>query len=271
MKYFSKIFFLFFVFHLFFVVSGHAQNVGKWRAGSANSLRGNVYSVCIFVSEKGSEKWTKAQKIKVNQQLVESQNWLVKQAKKYGVDLSFKAGNYGFDEDITLDKIARGAGTGNEAVDWGDKVFKKIGYKNSFAFWEWVQKNTNCKNAHYIVFAKGQGRGYAMPSSTEMSKELYFMEGAVLYEKYSEDAPLVTSAISHEILHTYSAWDLYTTYVQTKDREEKARKIYPNSVMLRTSYTHDELVVDELTAWLVGWAKPKKSFEWFRPSDMPER
>jgi hypothetical protein len=42
--------------------------------------------------------------------------------------------------------------------------------------------------------------------------------------------------------------------------------------MLRTSYKHDELVVDEITAWLVGWNKtPKKNFDTFRPKDMPVR
>ncbi len=270
----KTLFFLLFFFfiNIFFLFSNNtqAQSVGKWRAGSANTLTGKVYNLCIFVSEKGGESWTKSQKMKILKQVKESQSWLIRQAKKFGTTLSFQSGNFGLEKDILLSKIARGTGSGNESVDWGEKVFKKIGYTSSYAFYEWVLRNTTCKNTHYIIFAKGEGRGYAMPASTEMSKELYFMEGAVLYEKYDEVRPLNTSAISHEILHTYGAWDLYTNYAQTKDREEKAKKIYPNSVMLRTSYVHDELEVDELTAWLVGWNKtPKKSFDWFRPSDMP--
>ncbi len=265
---------LFFIAIFIFCQKTQAQtpSVGKWRAGSANTLQGNIYNVCIFVSEKNGARWTKVQKNEVLKKVSESQNWLTKQAKKYGTKLSFQNGNFGLDKDILLDEVTRGTGSGNESVDWGSKVFKKIGYKSSYAFYEWVLKNTKCKNTHYIVFVKGEGRGYAMPISTEMDKELYFMEGAVLYENYSIGYPLLSSAISHEILHTYSAWDLYETYAQTKENEEKAKKIYPNSVMLRTANNHDELVVDELTAWLVGWNKiPKKNFNIFRPKDMPVR
>ncbi len=244
---------------------GEIPSVGKSRAGSAYTLEGDVYQVCIFVSEKNNGKWTKSQKEKVINTVEESQKWLIKQAKEYDVKLSFQTKVFGMDKDIILDKVERGTGSGNESVDWGNRVFKKLGYKNSYEFYEWVMKNTKCKNTHYVVFVEGEGRGYAMPATTEMGKEFYFMEGAVLYEKHGS-TPLLSSDISHETLHTYSAWDLYETFEQTKKNEERAKRKYPNSIMLRTSYTHDELEVDEVTAWLIGWnKKPRKSFEKLKP------
>ncbi|WP_411823645.1 hypothetical protein [Leptospira sp. 'Mane'] len=246
-----------------------AQSVGKWRAGSAYSLEGKVYTLSCFISGPDDE-WTYDEKVNVLNQLNETHAWLKKQASAYQIKLTFEGGNFGLEKDIKLKKIERGTASGNERTDLVSEVFKKIGYKSPLDYYDWVKENTKSKNTHVILFAKGKGNGYAMPSSTEMNKKLYFTEGAILYEKYLGNEPLASSSIAHEILHLYGAWDLYKTYAQPKSREDKAKKIYPNSIMLRTSYDFDELEVDELTAWLIGWNKsPKSSFEWFRPSDTP--
>ena len=258
MKYFT---FLLFCFPIFVM----GQNVGKWRAGSANILSGKVYTLSCFISEP-SEEWTYEEKLQVLEKLNEGTTWLTKKAAQNGVTLSFEGGNYGLQKDIKLAKIDRGTASGKERVDWVTVVLKEIGYQNPLAFQNWVQTKTQCKNAQVIIFAKGKGTGYAMPFSTEMNKDLYFVEGAILYEKYWNGVDLVSSSIVHEILHVYGAWDLYKTFEQTKDREEKARQLFANSVMLRTSFDINELEVDEVSSWLVGWNKsPKDWYEWFRP------
>ena len=101
----------------------------------------------------------------------------------------------------------------------------------------------------------------------EANEQLYFMEGATLYEKQSNGYTLTSSAIAHEILHLFGGWDLYATFEQTQDREDKARQMFPNSVMLRTSSNINELSVDEVTAWLIGWNDDAKPwYGWFKPN-----
>jgi hypothetical protein len=115
---------------------------------------------------------------------------------------------------------------------------------------------------------KGKGNGYAMPFSSNMNSEKHFVEGAILYEKYLGNGDLASSSIAHEILHLYGSWDLYKTFAQTQDREDKARKLFPNSVMLRTSYNIKELNIDEVSQWLIGWNdSPKDWYEWFKPKE----
>jgi len=78
----------------------------------------------------------------------------------------------------------------------------------------------------------------------------------------------VTSIIAHEILHIYGAWDLYTTYAQTREKQTKATELYPDDIMLRVGYDMEILKVDRLTAWLLGWnTQEEEIFEWFRPGD----
>ena len=258
-----KYFKLFLICFPFFAMG---QSVGKWRAGSANVLSGKVYTLSCFISDP-SEDWTYDEKLQMLNKLTEATQWISKQAQKNGVSVSFEGGNFGLQKDIKIDKIERGTSSGKERVDWISVVLKAVGYKNSLEFQQWVQSKTPCKNAQVIIFAKGKGNGYAMAFSSDMNKELYFVEGAILYEKYWTGMELASSSLAHEILHLYGAWDLYKTFQQTQDREEKARQMFANSVMLRTSYDINELNIDEVSAWLIGWNNsPKDWYEWFRPT-----
>lgn len=242
----------------------HAQATNKWRAGSAYKLEGKIYTLSCFVSN-ANNKWTYEEKLVVLKKLNESTQWLSEQASSLEIALSFENGNFGLKNDIKME-IASGTASGNEEVDLITKVLLKIGYKRPIDLYDWVKKNTICKNVQVIIFMKGKGNGYAMPFSNDMNLEKHFVEGAILYEKYLGNGDLAPSSIAHEILHLYGGWDLYKTFAQTQDREDKARKLFPNSVMLRTSYNIKELNIDEVSQWLIGWNdSPKDWYEWFKP------
>jgi hypothetical protein len=88
----------------------------------------------------------------------------------------------------------------------------------------------------------------------------------MMYRYHPLGIELIHSMIAHEVLHLYGAWDLYNSYVQTHDVASKAQQLFPNDIMLRTSYNLAELQVDALTAWRIGWSDKKESwYEWFRP------
>lgn len=258
------------LFSFFLPFAIQAQNIDKWRAGSAKTLTGKIYTLSCFVSGPGSE-WTYNEKVEMLDSVKACQAWLKNQALKYNVNVDFEqSGNFGLDKDIKLASIERGTASGNESVDWVAKVFGKLGYKTPLDFDGWIKSNTTANNYNVIIFVKGEGNGYAMAYSTDMAslKDKFYVEGSVLYEQYNGGGKLASSSIAHETLHVYAAWDLYQTFSQSASNEQRAKELFPNSVMLRTAYDINELEIDPLTAWLIGWNKyPEKWYESFRPKE----
>ncbi|MFP5039808.1 hypothetical protein [Parasediminibacterium sp. JCM 36343] len=245
--------------------SSQGQDVGKWRAGSPFKLTGGVYTLTCFVS-RPDEEWAYDAKIKKLNVLKENQEWIKTQALKYGFSVDFsESGHLGLKEDIKLPSIESGTGSGKEPVNLVSQVLYKAGYKSTLDLFDWVKHHTKAENLQVIIFAKGQGRGYSMASSSAMNKEKYFVEGTVLYETSTSGKESSTSAIAHEILHLYGAWDLYKTFCQTAENEKKARELFPNSVMLKVSNNLNSLEVDKVTAWRIEWNnEPEEWYESFR-------
>ncbi len=263
-------YFFIFIFLLSTPFCKAQYNNDIWVAGSANTLKGKTFILSIFISTKET-KWDTAEKKKFLAMQTEAENWLITQAKNYKTEISFQDSCYGLQKDLVLNEIETGTASGNERVDWVSYLFEKIAYNTPLEFYNWVKKNTNCKNAIVVIYANQKGNSYAFPMSNQMSQEKYFTEGCMMYRQYNSGQDLCSAAIAHEILHLFAGWDLYTTYVQTKDREDRARRIYPDDIMLRVSYSINELKIDKLTAWRVGLSKETDDiFEWFRPKDMPK-
>ena len=213
--------------------------------------------------------WNKKEKIQTLKKLKESLLWLKKQALRYNVSVNFDAkGVYWLNKDIKLPHIPRGTGSGNEPVDWVQKVLSTVGYSSNLDFIAWVNKNTDCTNTQVLIFVKGEGRSYAIPTTTKHNKERYFVEGTVIYEKYYSGREKPSAPIAHEILHLYGAWDLYETFRQSAENAQRAKKRFPNSIMLRSAVNNINILeVDEVSAWRVGWnTNPKDWYTTFKPN-----
>ena len=235
----------------------------KKPAGSAYLLNGKIYILTVFISKSD---WIYDAKIALYNKIYEAEKWIVKQAEKYSATLEFEHGCFGLDETIIIDDIYSGTGSGKEPVDIVKKTFKKVGYKSNESFLEWVKENTDCTGSLVLIVANQKGRGYALPYSDEMSAEDYFLEGCMIYSQEEDGSPVASATIAHEILHLFGAWDLYETFEQTKENEEKAKQLFPDDIMLRTSYNIEELSIDPLTAWLAGLSPNKEEwYEGFRP------
>ncbi len=244
-----------------------AQSVGIWRSGSAKEFRNKVFTVVLFVSTE-DDNWNIKEKDGLINQLHEAEIWLKNQAEHYSVSLKFASSILGYDQDIKLAALKRGTASGKEPVDWVSVVLKQAGYAGNVKFYNKTMAENNCDNLQLIIFVKGKGTSYSMAYSSKMNKELYFLEGSVLYEKYWNDEKIYTATIAHELLHLYGAWDLYKTFAQSDEAAEKAKKLWPQSIMRMVSYDINELNVDELTAWLVGWTDTAKNwYESFRPAN----
>ena len=236
--------------------------------GSAKTLRGDTYILMCFISDS-SNAWSSDEKRGMINKTREALSWMKNQALRYNVGVNFEEGVYGEDADIKLDNIAYGRGSGpGRPLDTTmvSRVMKALGWQDSLSFYNWVNQNKKSDNSLVLIFIKGTGIGYAYEYIQGVSEELFFMEGAVLYERYTNNNELASASIAHEILHLFGAWDFSRTHEQTQDREDKARQLFPNSIMLRVSNNINELSIDEVTAWLVGWkSNPEPWYEWFNP------
>ncbi|MCL2244075.1 MAG: hypothetical protein FWC03_06360 [Treponema sp.] len=263
-----KKYFLSLIFLLNSLLIIYGQNAQIQNYGSAKSLEGNVYVLVCFISGSNNS-WSYNEKLDWFKKYYEAVNWIKDQALNYNVAINFQGGNFGMNADIKLD-YGYGTGSGNEDVSMVSKVLREIGYRDSLSFYEFIVNNTNCDNALILIAAKGRGRSYAIACefSTEdlIYKELHFMEGVMLYD-YNEDGnEILSSGIAHELLHLFGAWDLYENFMQSNAIEELALYLFPNSIMLRISQNINELIIDPVTAWLIGWNKyPEPWYDAFNP------
>jgi hypothetical protein len=233
-------------------------------AGSATSLRGRVYALAVFISTPDSP-WDPAAKERMLLKQDIAEAWLVEEARQHDVDLAFERGVLGEKSDVVMDTIVQGAGSGDEPVDLVSRVLAKAGYSDPPALHGWAARYKQCDHVMVLLYANVSGIGYSMSFAEGMSRELYFLEGMMLYRDYPDGNELAPASIAHETLHLFGAWDLYETFEQTADRARKAAQLFGDDIMHRTSYDIEELEVGELSAWRVGWNdEPETYFEWFR-------
>ena len=233
-------------------------------AGSASTMSGRVYALAVFISTPG-EAWDPVAKDRMLFKQEIACKWMVGEARREGVDLEFERGVLGEKSDIVVDEIVQGDGSGDEPVDLVSEVLVKAGYSDPQALHGWAAKYKDCEHVIVLLYANVSGIGYSMSFAEGMSRELYFLEGAMLYREYPDGNELAPASIAHETLHLFGAWDLYETFEQGADRARKAAQLFGDDIMHRTSYDIDELEVGPLSAWRVGWSdEPETHFEWFR-------
>lgn len=246
----------------------NAQTFDKWKSGSAVELKGKIYILSIFITTP-KNKWTYDDKINLTARQLEAQDWLIKEAKEYGTDISFENGFYGVKTDIVVNEITDIDQPIDRRNDWVNFLLTQIGYNSPLEFLERLKITKDCQNAIVVIYANEKGRSYAVPYCTDYNKKKYFFEGCMVYRSYKGE-PLHASTIAHEILHLFGAWDLYKRNKEDKKRAHKAWELYPKDIMFISPVDINDAKIDKLTAWLVGLYKYKKDeFEWFRPSNRP--
>ena len=242
-------------------------NDDNWRDGSAKQLKGKVFTVCCFVSA-GKHSWKKDDKEVALYKLREAYKWLQSQAESNGVKVNFYDTATSDDADIKVDKIYQWKGEGKDTGNLGLKVLQAAGHNNMMAYYDSLLQYTHCDNIQVILFAKIAGRSYACPYKKGMVKQHRYLECTTVYETDSRGTDFKVSTIVHELLHLYGAWDLYQSHSQQENVEKKSKSILGRSIMLETYYGLEGKIVDEVTAWLIGWFPTYYPFyENFRPKD----
>ena len=226
-----------------------AKHIGNRYQGSATALEGKIYVLICFVSETG---WSDEEAVDYSTMILEAEDWLAEQAENYGKSVTFVNGTAGLDTPLLYDNIVSGNGVGDEPVDLVSKLMPKLGYKNGLEFVNWVNDNTDCDGCLVLIVANKPGRGYSMAYRDTFSREMYFLEGTMLYTSYEEGVPDCAAGIAHEMCHLFGAEDLYANFIQTEENEARARELFPDDIMLAISYDINKKKIDRLTAWLVG-------------------
>lgn len=221
--------------------------MGSRNAGSAKKLEGTTYSLLFFISDEQSE-WTYIEKQRIVQQITDAEIWLMAQAKTFNRNIRFEHGFFGWEKDITVETMPQGNRSGKEDVFLVKKIIERVGYTDSNQLIEQIP----AQNIQLLFLFKRDGVNYAFPYSPEVADEFY-LEGMSIYHRFDAKTPQCTACIAHEMLHLFGAWDFYQSFQTTKNQENQARKQFPHSIMLRTSYKIEELSIDPITAWRIGW------------------
>ena len=221
--------------------------MGSRNAGSAKTLDGKTYSLLFFISDEKSE-WTYIEKQQMLQYVTDAEIWLTAQAKRYERNLQFEHGFFGWEKDITVASMPQGNRSGKEDVFLTNKIITKVGYTSQQQLIDQIP----AQNIQLLFLFKCDGISYAFPYSPEVADEFY-LEGMSIYHRFNAKTPQCRACVAHEMLHLFGAWDLYQSFQTSKIQEEQARKQFPNSIMLRTTYNIDELNIDPVTAWRIGW------------------
>ena len=226
-----------------------AEQIGNRHQGSAPSLEGKIVVLTCYVSETG---WSDEEVKDFSAMLLEAEEWLMEQARNYGKEVFFQNETAGLVKPLLFDHIVSGAGKGDEPVDLVSKLMPMIGFDNGLDFVKWAQRDYDCDGCMVVIVANKPGRGYSMAFKDIYSREMYFLEGTMLYTSYEDGAPDCAAGIAHEMCHLFGAEDLYANFIQTEENEARAHELFPDDIMLRVSYDINTQIIDRLTAWLIG-------------------
>jgi len=242
-------------------------NDDNWRDGSAKQLKGKVFTVCCFVSS-GKHSWKKSEKEIALFKLREAYKWLQSQAESNGVKVNFYDTATSDDADIKVDKIYQWKGEGKDTGNLGVKVLNAAGHPTLMSYYDSLLQYTHCDNIQVILFPAISGRSYAASYRKGGDKEKRFLECVTVYQTDYRGNDIRISTIAHEILHLYGAWDLYQSHNQQEGVEKKSKSILLHSIMLDDINDFNGRIVDEVTAWLIGWFPTYYPYyENFRPKN----
>ena len=76
------------------------------KEGSANQFLGRTYVLSCFISMPDNP-WTTQEKEQVYAKIQEAEQWFVREGKKYGVDMHFEHGFFGWEKDISFSNLSK--------------------------------------------------------------------------------------------------------------------------------------------------------------------
>lgn len=232
--------------------------------GSAEVLRGRVLTVSIFVAD-AYESWSPEDKREMVQKTKMAQNFIRREARDWGVDVTFENLELGLVRDVRYALPPTHHITGGRI--WVRELLKSMAVTDLEDWVDGLRKRHDVEQVHLAVFPKATGRSYALDYNAAVAKwredeDKYDdeLESTIIYARNILGQVEDATTIAHEILHLYGARDLYESSRFARDRHLVARSQYKDDVMLTNGYIW-ALKIQDYTAWLLGWSSCKRS--WF--------
>ncbi len=232
------------LFQFFILASINAQIYKPSEAKIYQSLIGEVYFLSLFVDTR-EDSWEEDEMKYFINKLGQSQAWLQDEASYYEQEIEF-INDFFFENNqvIHLENVRMGQNPKHTV----QKIMDKLNYEN---FQDFLDKNYfdfKKNKLKFLLFVKSNDRSHAYNYWSNSDLDLAVIYCGSYYGMVTDHY-----VISHEILHQFGAWDLYYGESQSLEKAEKAKELYPNSIMINTWTNKLFLEVDELTAWRVGW------------------
>ncbi len=246
---------LFAQFFLLTCVFGQVYQSSKVK--KYQSLTDEVYLFPLFV-DTDKDNWQPEEREYYLEELKKSQSWLQEQARPYGQRIEFNDGYFMRSKDlIYIGEVSR-----ENPQLMLSKVMEELNYKDFEDFCQQNNFDFQKNKLKFILFVKSINRSHAYDFWSNTQVDI-----AVIYSSSRIGVITDEYVISHEILHQFGAWDLYHEPGRMSlENAQRAKELYPNSIMISTFSRKDELEVDELTAWRVGWHNDfKEEYQEFNP------
>lgn len=205
--------------------------LGARGVGASKKLLGNVEILSVFISEEKGE-WPSLQKNGYFSAIKKASDFLMREAKRYGATLNITGSHF----DTTIP-----SGTNHKD---GYEIVKDFFNRDTVQeAQEYYENKGDFDETPFILVFNKRGRSFARKRNVNAQYDAEEIS-VVYYDKTNRDENAV-AVIVHELLHQFGATDFYFP-----SRVKKvATKYIGKSIM--TSY--DDLHIDDLTAYLIGW------------------
>lgn len=232
---------------------------GEWQ-GSAKKLLGDNLILVVFVSPPNNV-WTKEQKDENLKEIQKGINWISQQAQIYGVQPNIKVMPLQLEKDFLLKNKKDG-------LDLGDNVqnlSEELGFDN---FPHILSHFRDEYLGHNVVML------FAVNISNEIGGVAHAashgeFEYAALYPDVRYNNLLSPFTVAHELLHTYSAPDLYAYNENPAEQKAKENAVkYVHTDIMLCEVEGEEFEISEYTAFTVGWHNNPQ--EWYKDISPPD-
>ena len=195
--------------------------------GSCRALRGSVAVCAVFVQEPGNV-WTEAEIREQQTAQTEALQYLLRQARVYGVPLRFRQTVRRMD----TQRVWAYGDTQNFVAAY-IKSEGKRSFRECIAA---LSAAAGTEQAAFVFLFKKEAVSFASCAYSGDEPEAVFMYGKLHF------------SVLHELLHLFGAVDLY--YPQPVAKE--VSRLFPNSAMFGDA-SPDRRALDDLTLYLIGW------------------
>ncbi len=232
---------------------------GEWQ-GSAKKLLGDNLILVVFVSPPNNI-WTREQKDENLKEIQKGIDWIIQQAQTYDIQPNIKVMPLQLEKDFLLNDKKDGLNLQDNLQDLS-KALGFVNFSHILSHFRTEYRGHNVAMIFAVNISNEKGGTAHATSHGEF-------EYAALYPDARYNNLLSPFMVAHELLHNYSAPDLYAYNENPAGQkaQENAKKYVRKDIML-CEVEGEEFEISEYTAFTVGWHNNPK--DWYMDITPPD-